>query len=290
MVAYKHSVIPTIDKTKNPCYFHGIPPDDLTLGQLMTPEVYMKCQNLTKHGYPCRKCPICLDKKLRSWLLRLQLEALLYPDEQVTFLTLTYDNDHLPADAEASKRSIQLWFKRLRKQHKVRYVAALEKGKKATQRFHWHCVLFGLNFDAYNRQMIKDTWMNGYIDWKPCSPGRMHYVLKYTLKDGVFLRSTKPGLGHDAIPLLQNMLDKMTHGEISKLHGIVASGSAQNDPVNIAQHGLTFKLSRLKVGKYDYPVHDYINKRLNIPWPKFSRKFYKQLHEERYGTPQKKKD
>lgn len=63
-----------------------------------------------------------------------------------SFLTLTYDEAHLPAHGQLLKRDLQLFFKRLRKYTgPFRYVAAGEYGE-LKRRPHFHVALFGLNF------------------------------------------------------------------------------------------------------------------------------------------------
>ena len=62
------------------------------------------------------------------------------------FLTLTYDDVHLPRFGQLVKRDLQLFFKRLRKYTgRFRYVATGEYGE-LNRRPHFHCAIFGLDF------------------------------------------------------------------------------------------------------------------------------------------------
>lgn len=72
---------------------------------------------------PCGRCPNCRSNKRQSWIYRLECEARQYPLS--LFVTLTYDDEHLPMErigsdlfAEevpvVSKRDVQLFMKRLR--------------------------------------------------------------------------------------------------------------------------------------------------------------------------------
>jgi len=63
------------------------------------------------------------------------------------FITLTYDNEHLPADYSVSKREWQLFMKRVRKSHGagIRFYACGEYGDQH-YRPHYHALLFGLDF------------------------------------------------------------------------------------------------------------------------------------------------
>jgi len=65
--------------------------------------------------------------------------------EQSCMLNLTYDDDHLPEHGQLLKQDLQKFFKRMRKDHKFRYVASGEYGEK-TRRPHFHIALFGMDF------------------------------------------------------------------------------------------------------------------------------------------------
>ena len=95
---------------------------------------------------PCRKCIGCLIDQARDVSVRAYQESLLYDNN--CFITLTYDNEHLPADRSVSKREFQLFMKRLRKYFsniQIRFLACGEYGGK-TNRPHYHALLFGIDF------------------------------------------------------------------------------------------------------------------------------------------------
>ena len=76
------------------------------------------------------------------------------------FLTLTYDDDHLPPNGSLVKSDLQKFFKRLRKNSgkKMAYFACGEYGEQ-TARCHYHVILFGLDFlSKSDRDMIKLCW------------------------------------------------------------------------------------------------------------------------------------
>lgn len=72
-------------------------------------------------------------------------EAQLHKDN--CFITLTYNDEHLPVNGSLDPNHLQTFFKRLR-HHKgpYRYYACGEYGD-ITQRAHYHACLFGINFD-----------------------------------------------------------------------------------------------------------------------------------------------
>lgn len=142
---------------------------------------------------PCGKCIGCKMDKARDWSVRIQNEAKMH-DESV-FITLTYDDEHLPEDRQLHKKDVQNFMKRLReyiKPDKVRYFLCGEYGD-TFMRPHFHIICFGLSkFDA---RVFKDHCKacGGYVvKCKAWDLGRVHlgnvtngsagYVARYTIK------------------------------------------------------------------------------------------------------------
>lgn len=145
---------------------------------------------LTKYGLvPCGKCMACLVKKQRDWTFRIEQEVKYSPS--AWFITLTYDEEHVPVDEElmvpvVSKRDIQLFMKRFRKEisilgYSCRYFICAEYGPK-TLRPHYHGILFDLPL-TFTKKFLSDllvrTWQQGFITLAPVTPGRCRYVAKY---------------------------------------------------------------------------------------------------------------
>lgn len=180
---------------------------------------------------PCRKCVGCRLDYSRDWANRMLLEY--QTTKKAVFVTLTYNDDHLPLSAYGiptlCKRDIQLWLKRIRKYYtgtQIRYFAAGEYGDQ-THRPHYHAILFGLTLDdlrphtvrnvnelgqsAYQCSVLDETWQLGFCSAAPTSYQTFGYVSRYCLKkqrtvdyllDDVemyapefSLMSRKPGLG-----------------------------------------------------------------------------------------------
>lgn len=101
---------------------------------------------------PCGRCMACRLERSRQWAARILCEA--REHEASSFVTLTYDDGHLPVGSTLVKRDLQLWFKRLRKSLSVavRYYAAGEYGDQSF-RPHYHVCLFGYDFP--DRQLFK---------------------------------------------------------------------------------------------------------------------------------------
>lgn len=78
---------------------------------------------------PCGRCVDCRLKKSREQAIRCVHEASLYTHN--VYVTLTYNDDHLPRDESINLRHIQLFMKRLRKSlsgQKIRSYGAGEYG------------------------------------------------------------------------------------------------------------------------------------------------------------------
>lgn len=144
----------------------------------------------TKSGqvYPCGKCPNCRARDRQTWVFRLRME---YQSCNFgLFVTLTYDDEHLPSDG-VSKRDVQLFLKRLRKafckaeikySEACRYFIVSEYGDH-THRPHYHALLF-FNFDRNNDiyDIIVDSWQNGNVQFGEIEEGSIVYCTKYCLK------------------------------------------------------------------------------------------------------------
>ena len=79
---------------------------------------------------PCGQCIGCRLDRSRDWALRCIHEAQLHEDN--SYITLTYDDDNLPANASLDKSDFQKFMKRLRKSlgdKKVRFFHCGEYGE-----------------------------------------------------------------------------------------------------------------------------------------------------------------
>ena len=118
---------------------------------------------------PCGQCIGCRIRQREDWTTRIELEARDYPREEVWFITLTYDDNHIPGmivntgeiirkvqyvwkPGEKRPESVQTllctdvqkFLKRLRKAYKgkLRYFVDGEYGEQ-TARPHYHMILYG---------------------------------------------------------------------------------------------------------------------------------------------------
>lgn len=114
---------------------------------------------------PCGKCLACRIKKRSEWSMRMLHELDDWDD--AVFLTLTYDNDHLPPNGSLVWTDLQKFFKRLRRRlsnedRSIKYFACGEYGDK-TFRPHYHAIVFGLSLRPEDKQLVMDAWR--YCDW-----------------------------------------------------------------------------------------------------------------------------
>ena len=131
---------------------------------------------------PCGKCPHCRRKKKFEWTVRLIHEAESWKSK--AFLTLTYDDSHLPRDCGLHKDELQRFFKRLRKVfegsgRKIKYFACGEYGDRFG-RPHYHAIVFGL--DISDLGIVQRVWRNGFVRVLPVTMFRFQYVAGYVQK------------------------------------------------------------------------------------------------------------
>nr|QJB20399.1 MAG: replication initiator protein [Microvirus sp.] len=156
---------------------------------LLTPSVLKKFPDGLQ--VPCGKCLSCRITKRREWTLRLYHE--LATSEDAVFLTLTYDDSHLPDNGSLRKKHAQDFIKRLRRQmeyyndtRKIRYFLSGEYGDQ-TQRPHYHAIIFNLSLSDTDKQLIKDqwpvcNWSNPHIaknSFGTVTPDSIQYVAAY---------------------------------------------------------------------------------------------------------------
>lgn len=145
----------------------------------------------------CRQCLSCRLDKVAEWVLRATHENTLHNSSQ--FVTLTYDDDHLPENMNLQYTDVQLFHKRLRKYYKdqkIRFILSGEYGD-ITSRPHYHSIYFGLEVptDAeilrktrrdepvYKSETLTNLWGKGYAEIGTCTPQSIAYVAGYTTKD-----------------------------------------------------------------------------------------------------------
>lgn len=181
---------------------------------------------------PCGQCIGCRLDRSRDWANRCMLE--LRDHKESVFVTLTYDNDHVPIVTSPSgnsvmtldKRDFQLFIKRLRKslgEQKIRYYACSEYGPQ-TYRPHYHAIIFGYcpvdlrpfskspqGYQYYVSDTLTNIWSKGHVligevSWETCAYTARYIASKYLgemssfyteqgIEPPMSFMSRRPGIG-----------------------------------------------------------------------------------------------
>ena len=157
---------------------------------------------------PCGQCIGCKLERSKQWAIRCVHEASMHQDN--SFITLTYNDEHLPENGQLVKKDFQKFMKRLRKKcGKVRYYQCGEygsqyddQGNKITDslnrellgRPHFHACLFGLDFpdkelwtvrngiNLYRSPTLEKIWKKGYSSIGNVTFESAAYVARYITK------------------------------------------------------------------------------------------------------------
>jgi hypothetical protein len=148
----------------------------------------------TQLEIPCGKCIACKLEHSRQWALRCEHEISLHSEN--TYITLTYDQEHIPSTGSLVKKDFQDFMKRYRKSispKKIRYFMCGEYGDELS-RPHYHAIIFGHEFpDAYHFKTKKDIkyyrspqleklWTNGQSIIGQACFETAAYVARYITK------------------------------------------------------------------------------------------------------------
>ena len=142
---------------------------------------------------PCGQCIGCRLERSRQWAVRCVHEASLY--ENNCFLTLTYDDAHLPSDLSLNLVHFQNFMKRLRKRYGkgIRFFHCGEYGENFG-RPHYHAIIF--NFDLpdrvlwsqrdgvnlYSSDILRSLWPYGFSSVGDVTFESAAYVARYVIK------------------------------------------------------------------------------------------------------------
>lgn len=122
---------------------------------------------------PCGRCASCRTVRIRNWAIRGYHESL--TNKRKTrwgsvpngcFITLTYDQDHVPADYSLKLSDWQNFMKKLRRTfpQKIRYLACGEYGP-LTGRPHLHACLYGVDFHEDRTPCKHSTAQPDSVEW-----------------------------------------------------------------------------------------------------------------------------
>ena len=153
---------------------------------------------LSEIQLPCGKCPECLQNYYKMWAVRGSRELLRWSSS--VFVTLTYSDEHLPADRSLKKEDVQDFLKRLKKyfgsskENPIRQIYCGEYGEK-TLRPHYHLIIFNCDFadkkklyispqghQVFTSATLERLWPYGKSEFGFADVGSISYLFKYILK------------------------------------------------------------------------------------------------------------
>lgn len=156
---------------------------------------------------PCGRCIGCRLERARQWAIRCMHESMLYDDN--VFVTLTYNDENLPAHGSLDKRAFPLFMKRLRARLD-KYTKRDDEGRiidpgvrvfycgeygDENFRPHYHAILFNCDFEdkvpwkrnergdmLYRSSLLEALWPYGHSSLGAVTFESCGYVARYTLK------------------------------------------------------------------------------------------------------------
>lgn len=142
----------------------------------------------------CNRCIGCRIDRSRAWASRCVQEASRH--ELSAFVTLTYDDAHLPKHQRLKLRDFQKFMKRLRRKIAPRRVSFFASGEYGDQlgRPHYHALLFGWcpqdkvffkradTGDLYTSAELSKLWPLGFASVGAVTFASAAYVARYCIK------------------------------------------------------------------------------------------------------------
>lgn len=151
---------------------------------------------------PCGQCVGCRLERSRQWAMRCMHESQMHVRN--CFVTLTFDDEHLPASRSLEYSYFQRFMRDLRRdfgcwdvtlaQYVPRFYMCGEYGER-TFRPHFHACLFGVDFPdrikfkdmssgfpIYTSKMLSSIWTDGFASVGDFSFETAAYVARYIVK------------------------------------------------------------------------------------------------------------
>lgn len=160
----------------------------------------------------CGKCESCRRQHVTR--IATACEQHMRLESASCYLTLTYDEEHLPENGTLVKKHVDRFIDALRKwiavnkddpkwnkayfgnhQGKFKRVVSGEYGSK-TDRPHYHLFIMGFDFpdkeplpfkkdgkQLFRSKILQHYWPYGTVDYKNADPGAAKYVIKYAMKE-----------------------------------------------------------------------------------------------------------
>lgn len=230
-----------------PC-FHPLPAWRTASGGIVFTDNLARDNIISRLDLPCGRCVGCRLERSRQWAVRCMHESQMHKEN--CFVTLTYDDEHLPPLASLRYRDFQLFLKRARKRlGKFRYFAGGEYGEQ-TNRPHYHACLFGIDFPdrlyfkttgsgekIYTSELLSLLWPHGHSSIGTLTFESAAYVARYCLKkvngDGAefHYNGREPEMGHMSLkPGIGETWFRKYHSDVYPSDQVISRGYPAKPP------------------------------------------------------------
>lgn len=204
--------VPVRNLNRLPKHYRGrVKHDALITSDPSEADYIAQLLHMTVQQIPCGSCTGCRLEYSKQWATRIMMEVESRKGVDCWFLTLTYDDDHLPEqlgydvsdDGEIYSivnlvpEHLTKFWKRLRKAFpdcKISYFAAGEYGDKGL-RPHYHACVFGLPLTdlriigrnelrqpIFSSAKLEKIWGKGFVSIGELEFESAAYVARYTMK------------------------------------------------------------------------------------------------------------
>ena len=144
---------------------------------------------------PCKRCLSCRVTKAAEWSYRAMAEARDHSEN--SWITLTYDDEHLPMHGSLCRSDVTKFLKRLRHHlggKRIRYFGCGEYGEKRS-RPHYHLCIFGhmptdlvgvgkssKGHVVFVSPFLESVWQKGRVQVAELTADAAAYTARYSMK------------------------------------------------------------------------------------------------------------
>lgn len=167
------------------------------------PVVFKAGKALDPHDFmllPCNDCMECRLRRSFEWSIRVMHELRYYDESKCYFLTLTYNNEHLPSDGSLVKKHLVDFHKRFSIRSKregldgFKYFACGEYGENFS-RPHYHSIVYSAYIPdlvyygrsksgekLYKSDFLSELWGFGFVVVGSVTQQSASYIARYVTK------------------------------------------------------------------------------------------------------------
>lgn len=142
---------------------------------------------------PCRHCVNCIDTRIREWTYRLLAESKKHT--KMAFITLTYDDEHLPRNCSCCSADVSKFIKRIRRYYEYHGGKKLELAHFSCTEYgglgrpHAHLLILGIDYNDLLPSKIKVASHNTKNCFSPFwKKGLLNFGTDVSLQDSRMIR------------------------------------------------------------------------------------------------------